>query len=84
MGSPYLPAKNTLNIADAREIEDAFQSRLAVELKESGEPDQLSPTVIPSINAEQTQRSISKLGTTSIAKTHLPIPSRAAFVTVIT
>jgi hypothetical protein len=38
-----LPAKNALNSADARQIEDAFEARLAVVQDASGEPDGHAP-----------------------------------------
>ncbi len=69
-----LPAKNALNCADARQIEDAFQARLAVVQHESGEPDRLSPTIMTAINSEQTQGPIRKPGSASIDKSHLPYP----------
>ena len=70
-----LPAKNSLNVADARQIEDAFQARLAVVQDASGgEPDRLSPTVMIAANAEQAQGSIRKPGPASIDNSHLPYP----------
>jgi hypothetical protein len=69
-----LPAKNALNYADARQIEDAFQARLAIVPNESGEPDRLSPTVMTAINSEQTQGSIRMPGSASVDKSHLPYP----------
>ena len=42
-----LPAKNSLNVADARQIEDAFQARLAVVQDASDEPDGLASAVMP-------------------------------------
>ena len=69
-----LPAKNSLNVADARQIEDAFQAKLAVVQDASGEPDRLSPTVMIAPNAEQAQGSIRKPGPASIDKSHLPYP----------
>ena len=70
-----LPAKNSLNVADARQIEDAFQARLAVVEDASGEPDRLSPTVMTAPNAEQAHRSIRKPGpSASIDKSHLSHP----------
>jgi hypothetical protein len=61
-----LPAKNVLNPADARQIEDAFQARLALVRDASGELDRLS--------AEQAQGSIRRPGPASINKSHLPYP----------
>ena len=69
-----LPAKNSLNVADARQIEDAFQARLAVVQDASGEPERLSPAVMTAPNAEQAQGSIGKTGSGSIDKSHLPYP----------
>ena len=69
-----LPAKNALNSADARQIEDAFQARLALVPDASGEPDRLSPKVMIAPNAEQAQGSIRKPGPASIDKSHLPYP----------
>jgi hypothetical protein len=69
-----LPAKNSLNVADARQIEDAFQAKLAVVQDASSEPDRLSPTVMTVLNPEQAQGSIRKPGPVSIDKSHLPYP----------
>jgi hypothetical protein len=65
-----LPAKNSLNVADARQIEAAFQARLAVVQNESGEPDRLCPTVM----IAPQQGSIRKPGPASIDKSDLPYP----------
>jgi hypothetical protein len=40
-----LPAKNSPDAADARQIEDAFQARLAVAEDATVEPNKLVPTV---------------------------------------
>jgi ERF superfamily len=69
-----LPAKNALNSADARQIEDAFQARLALVQDASGEPDRLPPTVMIAPDAEQAQGSIGETGPASIDKSHLPYP----------
>ena len=79
-----LPAKNSLNVADARQIEDAFQARLAVVQDASDEPDRLSPAVMTAPNAEQAQGSIGKTGSEASISPICRIPSRAAFVTGIT
>ena len=52
-----LPAKNSLDAADARQIEDAFQARLAVVEDATVEPNKLVPTVTSTPNAEQAQTS---------------------------
>ena len=69
-----LPAKNSLNVADARQIEDAFQARLAVVQDPSDEPRILPWTVMTAPDAEQAQGSIGKTGSGSIDKSHLPHP----------
>jgi hypothetical protein len=69
-----LPAKNSLNVADARQIEDAFQARLAVVEGATDEPDGRASAVRPAANAEQAQGSIRKHGPASIDKSHLPYP----------
>ena len=69
-----LPAKNALNSADARQIEDAFQARLAVVQDATDEPDGLAPAVMIAPNAEQAQGSIRKSRPASIDKSHLPYP----------
>jgi hypothetical protein len=61
-----LPAKNALNSADARQIEDAFQARLAVVEGASDGPDRQAPAVA--------ERSIRKFWPASIDKSHLPYP----------
>jgi hypothetical protein len=69
-----LPAKNALNSADARQIEDAFQARLTVVEGATGEADGHAPAVKPSSNAEQGQRSVRKSRPASIDKSQLPYP----------
>ena len=69
-----LPAKNSLIVADARQIEDAFQARLTLVQDASDEPDRLCPTVMTAPNAKQAQGSIGKTGPASIDKSHLPYP----------
>jgi hypothetical protein len=69
-----LPAKDSLNVADARQIEDAFQARLAVVEGATDEPDGRASAVRPAPNAEQAQGSIRKPGPASIDKSHLPYP----------
>jgi hypothetical protein len=64
-----LPAKNALNSTDARQIEDAFQVRLAILEDATSGPDG-QPPVMPASNA---QGSIRKLPA-SIDKSHLPNP----------
>ena len=68
-----LPAKNALNSADARQIEDAFQARLAVVEGATDGPDGHA-TLISCSNAEQTEGSIRKFWPASIDKSHLPYP----------
>jgi hypothetical protein len=67
-----LPAKNSLNVADARQIEDAFQARLAAVQDASGEPKRLSSTVMTAPHAEHAQASIGNTGLESIDKSGLP------------
>ena len=69
-----LPAKNSLNVADARQIEEAFQARLAIVQDASGELDGFASADRPAPKAEQAQASIRKPGPTSIDKSHLPYP----------
>jgi hypothetical protein len=69
-----LPAKNSLNVADARQIEEAFQDRLVAMQVASGEPERSSPTVMTARNAEQAQGSMRKPRPASIDKSHLPYP----------
>ena len=57
-----LPAKNSLNSADARQIEDAFQARLAVVEGATDGPDGQAPAVMIRPNAEQAEGSIRKSG----------------------
>jgi hypothetical protein len=71
VGSPYiLPAKNALNSADARQVEDAFQARLAVVEGPTDGPGGQAPAVV----SEQTEASIRNSGPASIDKSHLPYP----------
>jgi ERF superfamily len=65
-----LPAKNALNSADARQVEDAFQVRLAVVEGATDGPGVQAPAVV----SEQTEGSIRKSGPASIDKSHLPYP----------
>ena len=65
-----LPAKNALNSADARQVEDAFQARLAIVERETDGPDGQAPAAI----SEQTEGSIRKSGPASIDKSNLPYP----------
>ena len=69
-----LPAKNSLNSADARQIEDAFQARLAVVEGATEASDGRTPAVMSVRNAEQEQGSIRKSRPGSIDKSHLPYP----------
>ena len=65
-----LPAKNVLNSADSRQIEDAFQARLAVVEGASDGPDGHAPAVM----SEQAEGSIRRSGPASIDKSYLPYP----------
>jgi hypothetical protein len=65
-----LPAKNALNYADARQVEDAFQARLAVVEGAPDGPDGQTPAAI----FEQTKKSIRKSGPAGIDKSHLLYP----------
>ncbi len=74
-----LPAKNSLNVADARQIEDAFQARLAVVERDG--PDGHAAAVISGSNAEQAQGSSTSPARQGSISPICPIPSRAAFGT---
>ena len=65
-----LPAKNALNTAHARQVEDAFQARLAVVEGATDGPDEQAPAVI----SEQAEESIRKSRPASIDKSHLSYP----------
>ena len=69
-----LPAKNTLNCADAHQIEEAFQAKLAVVQEATDQPDGLASAVMAAPKAEQAQGSIRKSRPASIDKSHLPYP----------
>jgi hypothetical protein len=70
-----LPAKNALNSADARQIEDAFQARLAVMEGSSEGPDGLTPLMSASnTTVEQPEGSIRNFRPATIDKSHLPYP----------
>jgi hypothetical protein len=69
-----LPAKNTLNSADARQVEDAFQARLAVVEGATDGPDGHAPAVMSGSRAHQEEGSIRKLRPASIDKSHLSYP----------
>ena len=65
-----LPAKNALNSADARQVEDAFQARLAAVEGATSGPDGHAPAAS---NAQPAEGSIRKWPA-SIDKSHLPYP----------
>ncbi len=70
-----LPAKNALNSADARQIEDAFQARLAIREGPSEGPDGLARLMSGSnTTVEQAEGSIRKLRPAIIDKSNLPYP----------
>ena len=69
-----LPAKNALNSADARQIEDAFRARQAVVEGATDGPDGHAPAVMSGSSAQQEEGSIRKLRPASIDKSHLPYP----------
>jgi hypothetical protein len=69
-----LPAKNSLDAADAQQIEDAFQAKLAVVQEATDQPDGFASVVRPPPKAEQAQGSIRKPGLASIDKSDLPYP----------
>jgi hypothetical protein len=48
-----LPAKNSLDATDARQIEDAFQAKLAVVQEATDQNDGLASAVRPTPKAEQ-------------------------------
>ena len=65
-----LPAKNALNTAHARQVEDAFRARLAVvEGATNG-----SGVQAPAVMSEQAEELIRKSGPASIDKSHLSYP----------
>jgi ERF superfamily len=64
-----LPAKNALDAADAHQIEEAFQAKLAVV-----QPDGLASAVKAAPKAEQAQGSMRESRPASTAKSHLPYP----------
>jgi hypothetical protein len=68
-----LPAKNALNSADARQLEDAFEARLAVVEGATSWPDGQAPAVMSASNAQPAEGSIRKWPA-SIDKSHLPYP----------
>jgi hypothetical protein len=65
-----LPAKNALNFADARQVEDAFQAKLAVVEGATDGPAEQALAVI----SQQAEGSIRKSGSASIDKSHLSYP----------
>ena len=69
-----LPAKNALDAADAHQIEEAFQAKLAVVQEATDQPDGLASAVMAAPKAEQAQGSIRKSRPASIDKSHLPYP----------
>ena len=69
-----LPAKNSLDAADARQIEDAFQARLAVVEDATGEPNKLVPTVMSAPKRGTGTRIHPQARPASIDKSHLPYP----------
>ena len=69
-----LPAKNSLDATDARQIEDAFQAKLAVVQEATDQTDGLASAVRPTPKAEQAQGSIRESRPASIDKSHLPHP----------
>jgi hypothetical protein len=64
-----LPAKNALNSADARRIEDAFQARLTYVERATD-----APAVMSRSNAEQARGSVRKSRPARIDKFHLSYP----------
>ena len=69
-----LPAKNSLDATDARQIEDAFQAKLAVVQEATDQNDGLASAVRPTPKAEQAQGSIRESRPASIDKSHLAHP----------
>ena len=70
-----LPAKNALDAADARQIEEAFQAKLTVVQEATDQSDGFpSGAVRPAPKAEEAQGSICKLPPASVDKSHLPYP----------
>jgi hypothetical protein len=68
-----LPAKNT-DAADAHQIEEAFQAKLAVVQEATDQPDGLASAVKATPKAEQAKGSIRKSRRASIDKSQLPYP----------
>jgi ERF superfamily len=69
-----LLAKNSLEAADARQIEDAFQAKLAVVSEATDQPAGSASALRPVPKAEQAQGFIRKSKPASIDKSHLPYP----------
>ena len=69
-----LPAKNSLDAPDARQIEDAFQARLAVVQEATDRTDGLASAVMAAPKAEGAQESTRKSRPASIDKSDLPYP----------
>ena len=61
-----LPAKNALDAADAHQIEEAFQAKLAIVQQATDQPDGLASAVMAAPKAEQAQGSIRKSRPASI------------------
>ena len=84
-----LPAKNTLSAADARQVEDAFRSRLAELNDREGEPEALRTILYLdaqiSVVSSATPAEVDRLRLPRAStKANYPIPSRAGFATVST
>jgi hypothetical protein len=63
-----LPAKNSLDATDARQIEDAFQAKLAVVQEATDQTDGLASAVMAAPKAERAQGSTRKSRPASIDK----------------
>jgi hypothetical protein len=74
-----LPAKNALDAADAHQIEEAFQAKLAVVQEATDQPEGLASAVMAAPKAKQAQGSIRKSRPASIDKSHLPYPEPRRF-----
>ena len=69
-----LPAKSALDAADAHQIEEAFQAKLAVVQEATNQSDGLTSAVMAAPKAEQAQGSIRKSRPAGIDESHLPRP----------
>jgi hypothetical protein len=69
-----LPAKNALDAADARQVENAFRARLEVVQEATRDPDGYGLGVMSDSNVDRAQGPISNSRPARIDKSHLPHP----------